>query len=161
MYEPRVNPIKIISPISGTTCMPKITEKKIGDKIYVEATWYDHASGEFLRRGIVKVLNAANRKEILAEGQGVTRYPEFNKLQTAIRHAYKLNNIKLTLKLQDELRNWADSKGIDTTANADVWELLTLNDNEATFTSDDDKKARAGSPHKNNRVDPGMLEDYI
>jgi len=138
MYEPRVNPIKIISPISGTTCMPKITEKKIGDKIYVEATWYDHASGEFLRRGLVKVLNAANRKEILAEGQGVSRYPEFNKLQTDIRHAYKTNNIKLTLKLQDELRNWAESKGIDTMANADVWELLTLNDNEDTFTGDDE-----------------------
>ena len=138
MYEPRVNPIKIISPISGTTCMPKITEKKIGDKIYVEATWYDHASGEFLRKGLVKVLNAANRKEILAEGQGVSRYPEFNKLQTDIRHAYKTNNIKLTLKLQDELRNWAESKGIDTMANADVWELLTLNDNEDTFTGDDE-----------------------
>jgi len=138
MYEPRVNPNKIISPISGTTCMPKITEKKIGDKIYVEATWYDHASGEFLRKGLVKVLNAANRKEILAEGQGVNRYPEFNKLQTDIRHAYKTNNIKLTLKLQDELRNWAESKGIDTMANADVWELLTLNDNEDTFTGDDE-----------------------
>ena len=66
MYEPRVNPIKIISPISGTTCMPKITEKKIGDKIYVEATWYDHASGEFLRRGIVKVLNDVTREEVVS-----------------------------------------------------------------------------------------------
>lgn len=65
MYQPRVNPIKIISPISGTTSMPKITEKKIGDRIYVEATWYDNASGEFIRRGIVKVLDAETRQEVV------------------------------------------------------------------------------------------------
>ena len=124
MYEPRVNPIKIISPISGTTCLPKITEKKIGDKIYVEATWYDHASGEFLRRGIVKVLNAANRKEILAEGQGVNRYPEFAKFSNDIRYATKTNNREMLVKARKALRNWADSKGIDINSTPELLDLL-------------------------------------
>jgi hypothetical protein len=62
-----VRPIRIASPISGQPSEPKISERQQGDKIYVEATWYDMASGAFIRRGIVKILDANTREDITAK----------------------------------------------------------------------------------------------
>lgn len=62
-----VRPIKITSPISGQSCEPKIVERHYGDKIYVEAAWYDPASGAFIRKGMVKVLDAKTREDITSQ----------------------------------------------------------------------------------------------
>lgn len=59
-----VRPVKIVSPISGQPCVPRITERQYGDKIYVEAHWNDPASGAFIRKGIVKILDAATKEDI-------------------------------------------------------------------------------------------------
>lgn len=64
MNQARVSPIKIVSPISGTISIPKITEKVVGDQTIVEATWYDNASGEFIRRGLVKIIDNKTGKEV-------------------------------------------------------------------------------------------------
>lgn len=62
-----VRPIRIASPISGQPSEPKITERQQGDKIYVEAAWYDMASGAFIRKGLVKILDANTRQDITAQ----------------------------------------------------------------------------------------------
>ena len=49
-----VRPIKMISP-TGATVMPRIIENRIGDKVYVEAHWYDPNNGTFFHKGIVEV----------------------------------------------------------------------------------------------------------
>ena len=59
-----VRPIKIASPISGQPCSPTIKERQNGDKIYVEAHWVDPSSGAFIRRGIVKILDATTKEDI-------------------------------------------------------------------------------------------------
>lgn len=59
-----VRPIKIASPISGQPVVPRITETQRGDKIYVEAVWIDPSSGAFIRKGIVKVLDADSKEDI-------------------------------------------------------------------------------------------------
>lgn len=59
-----VRPIKIASPISGQPVTPSIKERQYGDKIYVEAHWNDPASGAFIRKGIVKILNAETKEDI-------------------------------------------------------------------------------------------------
>jgi hypothetical protein len=59
-----VRPTKIASPISGQPSTPKIVEAKVGDKIYVEAHWYDPASGAFIRKGLVKILDSVSREDI-------------------------------------------------------------------------------------------------
>ena len=50
-----VNPVQITSPISGQPSSPKIVEKIVGDKIHVEAHWYDPACGTFIRKGTVEI----------------------------------------------------------------------------------------------------------
>ena len=59
-----VRPIRIPSPISGEMSQPKISERQYGDKIYVEAVWIDPKSGVFIRKGTVKILDAATRQDI-------------------------------------------------------------------------------------------------
>lgn len=59
-----VRPVKIVSPISGQPVNPKIQERQYGDKIYVEAHWNDPASGAFIRKGIIKVLDAETKEDI-------------------------------------------------------------------------------------------------
>jgi hypothetical protein len=59
-----VRPVKITSPISGNPVSPLINERVYGDKIYVEAVWNDPASGTFIRKGLVKVLDAKTREDI-------------------------------------------------------------------------------------------------
>lgn len=59
-----VRPVKITSPISGNPVVPRITEREYNGKIYVEAVWNDPASGTFLRKGIVKVLDSSTRADI-------------------------------------------------------------------------------------------------
>jgi hypothetical protein len=59
-----VRPIKIASPISGQPVTPRLTETQRGDKIYVEAVWVDPASGAFIRKGIVRILDAATKEDI-------------------------------------------------------------------------------------------------
>jgi len=62
-----VRPVQITSPISGQPSIPKITERQYGDKIYVEAAWYDNASGAFIRKGIVKILDAETKEDITSK----------------------------------------------------------------------------------------------
>lgn len=62
-----VRPIKIASPISGQPTEPKIVERGYGDKIYVEAHWYDPASGALIRKGMVKILDAKTREDITSQ----------------------------------------------------------------------------------------------
>jgi hypothetical protein len=62
-----VRPIKIASPISGHSVEPRITERQYGDKIYVEAVWVDPQSGAFIRKGMVKVLDAKTREDITSQ----------------------------------------------------------------------------------------------
>lgn len=57
-----VNPIKITAP-SGQTSIPKIIERIAGDKVYVEAHWYDPASGIFFHKGIVEIRDRAPQKK--------------------------------------------------------------------------------------------------
>jgi len=59
-----VRPIQITSPISGEPIQPKIVERLYGDKIYVEAHWIDSKSGAFIRKGMVKVLDAVTKEDI-------------------------------------------------------------------------------------------------
>lgn len=49
-----VRPVRMASP-SGAMANPRIVENRIGDKIYVEAHWYDPNNGTFFHKGIVEV----------------------------------------------------------------------------------------------------------
>ena len=62
-----VVPKIITSPISGNPTKPVITERQIGDKIYVEAKWIDPASGVLFHKGIVKILDASSKEDITQE----------------------------------------------------------------------------------------------
>lgn len=62
-----VRPTQIASPISGQPSMPKLVEVRSGDKIYVEAHWYDPASGAFIRKGLVKILDSETRQDVTTE----------------------------------------------------------------------------------------------
>lgn len=59
-----VRPIKIVSPISGQPVSPRIIQRQNGDKIYEEAVWDDPASGTFIRKGLVRILDAKTREDI-------------------------------------------------------------------------------------------------
>jgi hypothetical protein len=59
-----VRPIQIASPISGEPVRPTVSERRYGDKIYVEAKWIDPKSGVFIRKGIVQILDAETREDI-------------------------------------------------------------------------------------------------
>mgnify|MGYP001197584861 CR=1 FL=1 len=58
-----VKPIQIMSPYSGRMVKPRIVEKRVGQEIYVEAQWYCHTSGEFLRKGIVEVRKVEDKSQ--------------------------------------------------------------------------------------------------
>jgi hypothetical protein len=62
-----VRPIQITSPISGKPSVPKIQERQYGDKIYVEAHWYDPSSGALIRKGMVKILDATTKEDITSQ----------------------------------------------------------------------------------------------
>ena len=62
-----VRPIQITSPISGQPSKPKLIERTYGDKIYVEAHWYDPASGALIRKGMVKILDAKTQEDITSQ----------------------------------------------------------------------------------------------
>ena len=62
-----VRPIIIESPISGNPVRPNISERRIGPHIYVEATWIDPSSGTFIRKGLVKILDAETGKDVTDE----------------------------------------------------------------------------------------------
>ena len=59
-----VRPIRITSPISGVSVEPKLSERRYGDKIYTEAVWNDPCSGAFIRKGIVKIVDATTKQDI-------------------------------------------------------------------------------------------------
>jgi len=59
-----VRPVRITSPISGQPVEPRIIERRYGDKIYVEAHWIDPSSGAFIRKGMVKILDAVSKEDI-------------------------------------------------------------------------------------------------
>ena len=62
-----VRPTKIASPISGQPVVPKLTERRYGQHIYHEAVWIDPASGAFIRKGIVKIVDAETGADVTAE----------------------------------------------------------------------------------------------
>jgi len=57
-----VRPAKIVSPISGQSSTPKIVERVVGDKLHVEAHWYDPASGAFIRKGTIEIRDLPSNK---------------------------------------------------------------------------------------------------
>lgn len=59
-----VRAVKIASPISGQPVVPRITERRYGDNIYTEAVWTDPSSGAFIRKGVVKITNAATGEDV-------------------------------------------------------------------------------------------------
>lgn len=62
-----VRPVIIASPISGQPVSPRISERRYGQHIYREAVWTDPASGAFIRKGIVQVLDATTGKDVTNE----------------------------------------------------------------------------------------------
>ena len=59
-----VRATKIVSPISGQPVVPRMSERRYGDHIYHEAVWIDPASGAFIRKGIVKIVDAATGEDV-------------------------------------------------------------------------------------------------
>lgn len=62
-----VRPVIIASPISGQPVSPRISERRYGNNIYREAVWTDPASGAFIRKGIVQVIDAETGRDITNE----------------------------------------------------------------------------------------------
>jgi hypothetical protein len=62
-----VRPVQIVSPISGDPVQPRIVERRYGDKIYVEAHWICPKSGTFIRKGMVKILDAVSKEDITSQ----------------------------------------------------------------------------------------------
>ncbi len=62
-----VRPIIIESPISGNPTKPVITERRIGNRIYVEASWTCPSSGVFLRKGLIKILDAETNEDVTSK----------------------------------------------------------------------------------------------
>lgn len=52
-----VRPVRMVSP-SGAMANPRIIEQRVGDKIYVEAHWYDPNNGTFFHKGTVEIKDA-------------------------------------------------------------------------------------------------------
>lgn len=59
-----VRPTVIESPITGQPVRPVISERVVGDKIYTEASWYEPGSRQFIRRGVVKIVDVATGKDV-------------------------------------------------------------------------------------------------
>ena len=59
-----VRAVKIVSPISGQPVVPRISERRYGNHIYHEAVWNDPASGTFIRKGVVKVVDATTGEDV-------------------------------------------------------------------------------------------------
>ena len=62
-----VRPTKITSPISGQPVVPRLTERRYGQHIYHEAVWIDPSSGAFIRKGIVKIVDAETGEDVTAK----------------------------------------------------------------------------------------------
>lgn len=58
-----VQPVKIVSPISGQIVHPRIITLQQGSKTIKEAHWIDPASGAFIRKGLVSVEDSKENKE--------------------------------------------------------------------------------------------------
>jgi len=61
----------------------------------------------------------------IKEGQGIYRYPEFNKLRLDIEHAQKTGNGKGVLDAKDALKKWAKEKGININNDPHLVDLLS------------------------------------
>lgn len=59
-----VRPVIIASPISGQPVVPRISERRYGPHIYREAVWTDPASGAFIRKGVVQILDATTGEDV-------------------------------------------------------------------------------------------------
>lgn len=62
-----VRPAKIASPISGQPVVPRVTERRYGQHIYHEAVWTDPASGAFIRKGVVKIVDAETGEDVTSQ----------------------------------------------------------------------------------------------
>lgn len=51
-----VRPIQITSPISGEPVRPRIVETERDGKIYKEAHWICPTSGQFIRKGLIEII---------------------------------------------------------------------------------------------------------
>ncbi|NDG52937.1 MAG: hypothetical protein EBY39_07925 [Flavobacteriia bacterium] len=52
---PRVQPVIITSPFSGSPIRPQIRTRESAGKIYTEAHWYCPDSGRFVKKGVVSI----------------------------------------------------------------------------------------------------------
>lgn len=59
-----VRAIQITSPISGQPVFPRLSERRDSKHIYVEAVWIDPASGTFIRKGVVRIMDIATGEDV-------------------------------------------------------------------------------------------------
>jgi hypothetical protein len=59
-----VRPINIASPITGASCKPKLIRTERDGKIYVEAMWYCPDSGQFIRKGLISVVDKKTGEDV-------------------------------------------------------------------------------------------------
>ncbi len=50
-----VNPQPIRSPYDGSLCRPRLREREYLGKVYTEAHWTCPTTGQYIRKGLVKV----------------------------------------------------------------------------------------------------------
>lgn len=59
-----VRPINIASPVTGSLCKPKIIKTERQGKLYTEAHWYCPDSGQFIRKGLISVVDVKTGGDI-------------------------------------------------------------------------------------------------
>ena len=59
-----VRPVNISSPITGSVCRPKTITTERAGKIYTEAHWYCPDSGQFIRKGLISVVDKSTGKDV-------------------------------------------------------------------------------------------------
>lgn len=57
-----VRPINIVSPFTGDTVKPKLITTERAGKLYTEAHWICPNSGQFIRKGLVKIEDKPVKK---------------------------------------------------------------------------------------------------
>jgi len=61
-----VRPVNIASPIIGASCKPKLVVTERAGKIYTEAHWYCPDSGQFIRKGLISVVDKKSSEDTTA-----------------------------------------------------------------------------------------------
>ena len=69
-----VQPIQISSPFTGSPVRPVIKSLDYGDRVQEEAFWYCPDSGNFIQKGVVKVVYKGS-KDDSGQESGITSSP--------------------------------------------------------------------------------------